>query len=196
MTIDQEPGCGPGGGASVGWSFERSARSSGRARRLLRRQLNDWGVPESLAGTAELLLSELVTNALRHACKPPGRLITVHAEFAPGRLLRIEVADTSDAEPVVRPFAGPGPGPGPGPDSENESGRGLLLVDALATAWGTYPRKWIGKAVWITLSLDPAEYDDLGPGAGAVPVGGEHAGEPWRAMALWAGLGGSAGGAA
>src|SRR5882757_3593322 len=99
MEHVQGAGIGPGG-ASMRWSFSRSVRNPGRARRLLRRELADWGVPGELAATAELVLSELVTNALRHARKPPGRLITVRAEIAPGRLLRIEVADASDAEPV------------------------------------------------------------------------------------------------
>ncbi|UWE07617.1 ATP-binding protein [Actinacidiphila bryophytorum] len=92
---------------------------------------------------AELLVSELVTNSVRHACRPTGRLIAVGAEMDPGRLLRVEVADASDVPPVVRVGAAP----------EAEGGRGLVLVGALAADWGTYPRQHVGKVVWFSLGL-------------------------------------------
>lgn len=141
--------CAPG--VNAGWSFTRSAKSPGRARRLLLAQLAEWEVDEAAAGIAELLVSELVTNSVRHATRPTGRLLAVGAELAPGRLLRVEVADASDVPPVRRePQAG-----------VDEGGRGLLLVNALSTHWGTYPRRHIGKVVWFTLDLkDPTPKND------------------------------------
>lgn len=132
-----------GRGVSAGWSFTRNAQAPGRARRLLRAQADGWGVDKEVADVAELLLSELVTNSVRHAGRPTGRLIAVGAELDPNRLLRVEVADASDDEPVVRPREAP----------EAEGGRGLVLVAALASTWGTYPRQHVGKVVWFTLSL-------------------------------------------
>jgi anti-sigma regulatory factor (Ser/Thr protein kinase) len=130
-------------GVSAGWSFTRGAQAPGRARRLLRDQMAGWGVDKDAADVAELLVSELVTNSVRHACRPTGRLIAVGAELDPDRLLRVEVADASDVPPVLRTQSGP----------EAEGGRGLVLVAALAADWGTYPRQHVGKVVWFTLAL-------------------------------------------
>lgn len=130
-------------GVSAGWSFTRTAKAPGRARRLLREQMEGWGVGKDVVDVAELLVSELVTNSVRHACRPTGRLIAVGAELDPDRLLRVEVADASDVPPVVRAQNG----------AEAEGGRGLVLVAALAADWGTYPRQHIGKVVWFTLGL-------------------------------------------
>lgn len=145
-------------GVSAEWSFARSARTPGRARRLLREQLAGWGLDEGVRDLAALLLSELVTNSVRHATRPTGRLIAVGAEFAPGWLLRVEVADASEAQPVLRTD----------PDPDTEGGRGLLLVAALAADWGTYPRRHVGKVVWFTLRVgDAAGAADSGREAGA-----------------------------
>lgn len=133
-------------GVSAEWSLARSARAPGRARGLLRERLAGWGVGEEARDVAELLLSELVTNSVRHAARPTGRLVAVGAELSPGRLLRIEVADASEAQPVLRT----------GPAADAEGGRGLLLVAALAAEWGTYPRRHVGKVVWFTLRLGDA----------------------------------------
>ncbi|GAA2149951.1 hypothetical protein GCM10009760_43750 [Kitasatospora kazusensis] len=98
----------------------------------------------------ELLLSELVTNAVEHARVSPrrvlrGQLIAVRFEVAVGRL-RIEVHDASCERPEAQPL----------PDGDDESGRGLLLVESLAVAWGCCPRPGgIGKFVWA--HVGPAE---------------------------------------
>lgn len=134
-----------GAGASAEWSFARGARTPGKARRLLRAQLEGWGVDKEVAATAELLLSELVTNSVRYAARPSARLVAVGVEFTPDRLLRVEVADASEVPPVVRTQAAQ--------DLEAEGGRGLLLVQALAADWGTCPRPHVGTIVWFTLRL-------------------------------------------
>lgn len=105
---------------------------------------------KDVVGTAELLLSELVTNSVRHAVRPTGRLVAVGVELAPWRLLRVEVADASEVRPVMREA-----------DPEGEGGRGLVLVRELAADWGTYPRRHVGKVVWFTLGLAP---EGLGAG--------------------------------
>lgn len=121
-----------------------------RLRRILRAGLMYWALPD-LVDTAELLLTELVTNALRHA---HGRDVGVRI-YLEGENLVIEVRDGSPHVPVPRC---------PGPD--DESGRGLLLVEALAHSWGVSED---GKTTWCTLppSKGPSEMD---PVAGTAPV--------------------------
>jgi anti-sigma regulatory factor (Ser/Thr protein kinase) len=91
-----------------------------------------WGLRD-LLWVVELMLTELVANAVRHAGTP----FTVVMSWN-GRGLRCEV---SDADP--RP-----PRPQLVPDPEGTGGRGLLLVDRLAGSWGTDLRRQ-GKTIWF-----------------------------------------------
>jgi anti-sigma regulatory factor (Ser/Thr protein kinase) len=107
----------------------------GRARRLVAARLPGWGLDDDAGDVAVLLVSELVTNAILHGV-PPLELVA----FPLGDGLRVEVHDAGDASPVMRPSA---------PDVG--SGRGLHLVDALATRWGS-ERTGLGKSVWFELA--------------------------------------------
>ena len=106
----------------------------GRARRLVAARLPEWGLPDDAGEVAVLLVSELVTNAILHGVPP---LELVAFPLADG--LRVEVHDAGDSNPVMRQSA---------PDVG--SGRGLHLVDALATRWGS-ERIGPGKSVWFEL---------------------------------------------
>ncbi|WP_416967061.1 ATP-binding protein [Streptomyces sp. 4F14] len=119
-------------------------RSVARARDDLRRQLVQWRIGGELAYDAEVLLSELATNAV-NARTLPGREILVEVTLAEGEL-RIEVADASDEQPVLR-HAG----------EWDEGGRGLVLVEALAEEWGVGSREGVGKVVWAVLKLPGQE---------------------------------------
>ncbi|MFD8096380.1 ATP-binding protein [Streptomyces malaysiensis] len=121
------------------WRLPRHPRSVGRARQRLRQELTAKRISTDMLATAELLLSELVTNAVQHAHVPPGREIQVRYELSDSHL-RVEVADASDEQPEQCAA-----------DNDDERGRGLLLVDALATKWGVSPRNIIGKVVWFEL---------------------------------------------
>lgn len=117
-------------------------------RKVLREALRRWGVP-GLADTAELLTSELVTNALRHT--DGGAVLTATLSSAGAarsgrgsRRLRVEVCDFLPHHPRLR-----------APGDQVTSGRGLLLVQALADAWGVHP-EGTGKVVWFELSVDTA----------------------------------------
>ncbi|MDQ0813124.1 anti-sigma regulatory factor (Ser/Thr protein kinase) [Streptomyces sp. B3I7] len=128
----------------IEWRLPRHPRSVGRARTLLREQARMWKIPDDVTETAVLLLSELMTNAYRHAKVPPGREIRTRCVETDG-LLRLAVTDASDVLPVVRETA-----------PEDESGRGLPLVAALADDWGAEPRPCgIGKTVWCELRVRP-----------------------------------------
>ncbi|MFD8783022.1 ATP-binding protein [Kitasatospora sp. NPDC059599] len=129
---------------AVEWMFPRLPRSAGRARLRLLRQALTWEVPIESTEIALILLSELVTNACRHARAPRDRLIGVRLLLPTCSVLRIEVSDASPELPALRRAA-----------LDDESGRGLELVAALATSWGAHPRGegFIGKTVWFEIAL-------------------------------------------
>jgi anti-sigma regulatory factor (Ser/Thr protein kinase) len=95
------------------------------------------GCPEPLVETAELLITELISNAVRHAGSPPIMRIDVDSGT-----VRIAVSDASTKTPDVRHAS-----------LEDEGGRGLLLVEALSTSWG-WARTAEGKQIWFTLSTE------------------------------------------
>ncbi|MER6061245.1 SpoIIE family protein phosphatase [Streptomyces sp. NPDC001792] len=101
------------------------------------RQLADWGLEEA-SFAAELVLSELVTNAIRHGSGP------IRVRLLRDRTLICEVSDTSNTAPHLRRAA-----------TTDEGGRGLFLVAQLAQSWGTrYIRQ--GKVIWAEWELDGA----------------------------------------
>lgn len=122
----------------VGRTLLTSATSSpAQARHFVERTLLDWGYP-GLVDTAILLTSELVTNAVMHAESDLELTLQLVNGF-----LRVEVYDREDR--AVRPRdAG----------DEATSGRGLALVDALATSWGTDDVD-LGKVVWFEVPQRP-----------------------------------------
>lgn len=129
----------------INWLIPRSPRAPGRARTLVREQLASWAVHEDQADTAELLLSELVTNAVRHARAPQGRDIGIRVARYDG-VLRVEVADAGPAVKLTPQVVA----------DWDERGRGLAIVAALAERWGCCPRlHGIGKAVWAEIRWTP-----------------------------------------
>ncbi|MGC9539402.1 SpoIIE family protein phosphatase [Streptomyces sp. UG1] len=117
------------------WRIARDPEEVGRARAVAREQLHDWGLAK-LADTAELLVSELVTNAVRHSHGRPVELRLVR-----GDTLLCEVDDDDHELPTLL-NAGPG----------DEAGRGLRVVSTLAREWGTSHTS-AGKTVWFELTL-------------------------------------------
>lgn len=117
------------------WRLALDPAEVGRARAVVREQLHDWGLAR-LADGAELMVSELVTNAVRHSHSRPVELRLVR-----GDTLLCEVDDDDHDLPTLL-NAGPA----------DESGRGLRVVSVLARAWGA-SRTSTGKAVWFELTL-------------------------------------------
>ncbi|MFC3574296.1 SpoIIE family protein phosphatase [Streptomyces yaanensis] len=107
----------------------------GRARAVVREQLHEWGL-NPLADNAELMVGELVTNAVRHAHSRQVELRLVR-----GDTLLCEVDDDDHTLPTLLST---------GPD--HEFGRGLRVVSTLAREWGT-SRTSAGKTVWFELTL-------------------------------------------
>ncbi|MFJ2908027.1 ATP-binding protein [Streptomyces sp. NPDC087228] len=121
-------------------------RGARLARLLTTAHLGEWGIPSE---SAAQIVAELAVNAMVHG-RVPGRDfrlgLAIHDD---GALLRIEV---SDARGERLP---PGPGGTAVPDDDCESGRGLLIVEALADRWGVNPGPVPRKTVWAELDLVP-----------------------------------------
>ena len=117
------------------------------ARLHARQVLWEWGLSEN-AETAELLLSELVTNAVQGARAIVSDLpVNVRLSANRDRLL-IEVWDSNIRPPVSRVVEGGFPA------LDAESGRGLFLVETLSERWDWYPtRNPEGKVTWCELGL-------------------------------------------
>ncbi|MCY0927570.1 ATP-binding protein [Streptomyces sp. H27-H1] len=135
----------------VSFRLPRRPWSVPRARAALHAVLGDWGAGDDLLHTAELVLSELVTNALRVRV-PADRQVGIRiAHSSAAGLLRLEVSDAGSGWPE-RTY----------PATEDEHGRGLQVVDTLSHRWGVSPRPGgIGKTVWSELkapALTPAPH--------------------------------------
>ncbi|WP_330332389.1 ATP-binding protein [Streptomyces sp. NBC_00536] len=137
---------GPLGGPDDGLvvrRWNRDPRCVGRARTELRRALGNWGLAQ-IEDDALIVVSELLTNASRHARAARGREIeTRYVRLTAG--VRIEVHDAAPGRPEML-----------SPDPERDHGRGLFLVDALADRWAAGERCGPGKRVWAELAV-PAQ---------------------------------------
>ncbi|MFF0090926.1 ATP-binding protein [Streptomyces canus] len=130
-VIDTEGDC-------AAWTFPADPGAVRAARTAVRDRLAAWNL-DGLADVAALLVSELVTNALRHATGPIGvRLVRPGAVDG---VLLVEVSDPLPDPPRERVAT-----------LEDESGRGLQLVAHAAHRWGTRPGV-TGKTVWFELSV-------------------------------------------
>ncbi|MFJ1707807.1 SpoIIE family protein phosphatase [Kitasatospora sp. NPDC088346] len=116
------------------WSLTVDQAEVRRARGLVRDQLAAWRLT-ALTDTVELLVSELVTNAVRVA------RADVQLQLIRVDKLLVEVSDDNHNLPSLEPA-----------ESMDENGRGLNLVSKLAERWGT-ARKAVGKVVWFEMAL-------------------------------------------
>ncbi|MDX3072376.1 ATP-binding protein [Streptomyces sp. MI02-7b] len=124
--------------AAVGsWALPWSSQACHHARAAVRGALHQWGL-DDVADTAELLVSELVGNALRHARAP----LALNCVLLGDTVCCVVIDGSPDLPQVMR--AG----------SEDESGRGLALVEQLSARWGSDSTP-VGKAVWFELHRRP-----------------------------------------
>ncbi|HEY5833035.1 SpoIIE family protein phosphatase [Streptomyces sp.] len=127
---------------TASWDVPSTPETVRDVRAAAVRQLAEWGL-DDCSFTTELLLSELVTNAVRHAHGP------IQVRLLRDRALICEVTDGSSTSPHLRHAA-----------ATDEGGRGLFLVAQLAQRWGTrYTHE--GKVIWTEQPLHPA--DAAGP---------------------------------
>jgi len=119
------------------WDLPADPALVSEVRASATRQLTDWGLDEA-AFAVELVLSELVTNAIRHGAAP------IRVRLLHDRTLICEVSDASNTAPHLRRAAG-----------TDEGGRGLFLVAQLTQSWGTrYTLQ--GKVIWAECGLGVA----------------------------------------
>jgi anti-sigma regulatory factor (Ser/Thr protein kinase) len=137
-----EPGLAAPDGAVC--ALRPTSTSSRTARDFATKTLCSWGL-DDLVDDAAVIISELVTNAVRHGLPPyaatagdmPIKLTLVRQ----GRFVVCIVSDPSDRNPQMRPA-----------DDVCENGRGLHVIEALSRVWGWTPLPGVGKAVWAALS--------------------------------------------
>jgi serine phosphatase RsbU (regulator of sigma subunit)/anti-sigma regulatory factor (Ser/Thr protein kinase) len=115
------------------WHLDPEETAPGKARRLARRALSRWDM-EDMSDSVELLVSEVVTNAVRYASRP------VSLRLLRTDVLRCEVGDDVPQLPRLRQAR-----------ATDEGGRGLYLVNRLARRWGA-TRLSTGKVVWFELN--------------------------------------------
>jgi anti-sigma regulatory factor (Ser/Thr protein kinase) len=120
---------------AAAWTLTARPTAVAQARDLIRDRLLAWDL-QGLADVVELLVSELVTNALRYGIAPFGLRMTRDAAN-----IMVEVSDGNPTVPRLRNV-----------QVGDEGGRGLHLVDELSADWGvrTHPQ---GKTVWFTLGI-------------------------------------------
>ncbi|GHB72641.1 histidine kinase [Streptomyces viridiviolaceus] len=132
-------------GQVADWDVPADPAAVSRVRAEASRQLADWAL-DDIAFTAELVLSELLTNAIRYGAEP------IHVRFIRDGSLICEVSDSSSTAPHLRYAA-----------TTDEGGRGLFLVAQLTERWGTrYTER--GKVIWSEQPLT------AGAGEAAIPV--------------------------
>ena len=115
-------------------SFGADLESTTAARRFAERTMAGWSIDGDRFETARLLVSELVANAVTHAETD----VTLQLDLTDQRL-RVEVRDEAEGQPRARR-----------PRHDDPTGRGLMIVEALADRWGVDPTP-PGKTVWFEL---------------------------------------------
>ncbi|GFH34566.1 SpoIIE family protein phosphatase/ATP-binding protein [Streptomyces pacificus] len=132
------------------WDVPLDLSAVSRVRAEAGRRISEWGLADSVF-VAELVLGELLTNAMRYGAEP------VHVRLLLGRTLVVEVSDGSSTSPHLRRAA-----------ATDEGGRGLFLVAQFSQRWGT---RYVGagKIIWAELALG------AGPPGEAVMAPGEEA---------------------
>jgi anti-sigma regulatory factor (Ser/Thr protein kinase) len=122
-------------GQTATWQFVPHPEEASRARAQVRSKLADWNIDEKTTQATELIVSELVTNAIRYG--DPPMWLRVIKDLTIG----CEIHDGNPATPRLRH-----------PGTLDEFGRGLLIVGRLVQAWGTrYTPD--GKVVWAEVAL-------------------------------------------
>ncbi|RKN10958.1 SpoIIE family protein phosphatase [Streptomyces radicis] len=117
------------------WDVDPVPPSVAEMRKRVNERLTAWGFDEDTALTCELLSSEMVTNAIRHAAPP------IQLRLILDKALICEVFDASSTAPHLRRAR-----------SLDETGRGLMLVASLAQRWGSRYTK-SGKTIWVEQPL-------------------------------------------
>ncbi|MDX2642202.1 SpoIIE family protein phosphatase [Streptomyces sp. PA03-1a] len=129
-------------GHTADWEFPAAPSAVSRARETTARQLHTWGLDDLLLST-ELIVSELLTNAIRYAHPPVHLRLIVHDD-----VLVCEVTDSSSTQPRLRHAR-----------TTDEGGRGLFLIAQLTARWGCRCND-NGKTIWAEQPIPTAPDDE------------------------------------
>ncbi|MDH6627878.1 anti-sigma regulatory factor (Ser/Thr protein kinase) [Streptomyces sp. LBL] len=138
-------------GVTVRMFFQQlsaTRRGARLARHLATYQLDVWGIPfgSDVSDNVALVVAELASNAVLHA-RVPGRDFALRLEHRTDAL-RIEVADARGDRHVAAQLPAAG-----ATDPTTDHGRGLVIVDVLASRWGVNDRPGPGKVVWADIDI-------------------------------------------
>jgi anti-sigma regulatory factor (Ser/Thr protein kinase) len=136
-------------------TVRHGAASAGQVRRQLVADLIRRGLSGDVVQDAALLMTELVTNAVRYANPLPGDVLRVAWELTGGRLL-LKVTDGGGREAPHRQDAGP----------RDTGGRGLAIVDRVAARWGVERAVDNLSTVWAEVPLRVSGNGSAGNGSG------------------------------
>lgn len=120
--------------SAASWEFPADPAAARTARHMAARQLGEWGL-DHLVPDTELIVSELVTNAVRHGVGP------LHLRLIKHQVLTCEVFDSGSGHPRLRHARG-----------VDENGRGLFMIAQLCHRWG-FRSATGGKLVWVDQDL-------------------------------------------
>ncbi|WP_158220453.1 ATP-binding protein [Kineosporia sp. A_224] len=127
-----------------------SAAAVGTARRRVRRELADAGVGSSVLDDVEVVVSELLGNAVRHARPIAGGVLLLGWRIEDGEVT-VRVTDGGSGRTVEPREAGP----------MADSGRGLHIIETLASSWGVVEHAGGLRTVWAALPLPSSPRPDL-----------------------------------
>lgn len=139
--------------AGTTWRLELSVPQDLSALAEVRRSFDAFGLPPGVREDAQLLVTELVSNSIRHAELRVGERIRIWAGWS-GRRLKVSVRDRGDSRPSQPVGIAGSIRPAPGA----ESGWGLFIVNQLATRWGAIHDG--GSGYWFELDASPPEVRD------------------------------------
>jgi anti-sigma regulatory factor (Ser/Thr protein kinase) len=128
--------------------FSATRRGARLARRLATHRLDLWHLPygSRASDTITLVVAELAANAVLHG-RVPGCDFELRFMYdRPAGLVRVEVSDTHPEPPRL-------PNSAVQPSADADSGRGLLIVEAVAARWGVVGRTGPGKTVWAECAV-------------------------------------------
>ncbi|MER6473073.1 SpoIIE family protein phosphatase [Streptomyces collinus] len=129
------------------WHVDRHPKAVATARTHTQHQLIHWGVDDETAYTTEMIVSELVTNAIRYGTPP------LHLRLIKDRTLTCEVRDSNSLAPRLRHAK-----------TIDEGGRGLFIIAQLAQTWGVR-YSLDGKTVWAEQTIPPPTSPGPQPGS-------------------------------
>ncbi|MEU4257364.1 ATP-binding protein [Streptomyces fradiae] len=146
------------------------------ARELAAQWLADQDATRGVADDALQVVAELTANAALHGRVPGRRFQLALRLTGAGRTLRVEVTDTRADRLPTAPLQEPPP--------DHESGRGLLIVDALADRWGAETGSVPRKTVWAELDLPPEHGRPSSGGSSGLVQGTDREKDPFPAPPL------------